>query len=70
MPTISRWGASNPMFQSHLFLMVLYAACVGLVGGVLLKDDRRGQLRAAASIFGGLVGSAILAGWVLYLFPL
>ncbi len=58
------------MLQSHLMLMVLYAACVGAAGGALLKDEPREQLRAGASIFGSLVGAALLAGWILYFFPL
>jgi hypothetical protein len=58
------------MAHAHLFLMVLYAACVAVVGGVLLKDARMEQIRSAGVIFGGLVGSAIVAGWLLYVFPL
>lgn len=58
------------MLQSHLFLMVLYAAFVAVVGGALLKDSRREQVRAGGVIFGSLVGAAIVAGWLLYVFPL
>lgn len=58
------------MFQNHFLLMVVYAAFVGLVGGVLLKDRRSEQLRAGGSIFGGLVGAAVIAGWLLYVLPL
>jgi uncharacterized protein (DUF697 family) len=58
------------MAQSHLFLMGLYAALVAVAGGVLLKDTRREQVRAAGAIFGGLVGAAVLAGWLLYALPL
>ena len=58
------------MMQSHLVLMVLYAALVAVAGGVLLKDTRPAQVRAAGAIFGGLVGAAILAGWLLYVLPL
>lgn len=58
------------MMQSHLFLMVLFAALVAVVGGVLLKDSPREQVRSAGAIFGGLVGAAVVAGWLLYVFPL
>jgi uncharacterized membrane protein YeaQ/YmgE (transglycosylase-associated protein family) len=55
---------------SHLLLMALFAGCVAVVGGVLLKDTLRQQARSAAEIFGSLVGAALLLGWVLYFFPL
>lgn len=58
------------MLHSHLVLMVLYAAFVAVVGGVLLKDVRREQVRTAGVIFGSLVGAAVVAGWLLYVFPL
>jgi hypothetical protein len=58
------------MFESHLLLMVVYAVCVGAAGGALLKDEPREQVRAGASIFGSLVGAALLAGWILYFLPL
>jgi uncharacterized membrane protein YeaQ/YmgE (transglycosylase-associated protein family) len=55
---------------SHLLLMALFAGCVAVVGGVLLKDAARQQARTAAEIFGSLVGAALVLGWVLYFFPL
>jgi preprotein translocase subunit SecG len=58
------------MFQNHLLLMVVYAAFVAVVGGVLLKDRRSEQLRTGGGIFGGLVGAAVIAGWLLYVLPL
>ena len=58
------------MFQSHSFLMVLYTALVGLVGGVLAKDTPSEQMRAGAAIAGSLVGGAVVAGWLFYVFPL
>jgi hypothetical protein len=39
---------------SHLLLMALFAGCVAVVGGVLLKDTLRQQARTAAEIFGSL----------------
>jgi uncharacterized membrane protein len=58
------------MLQSHFFLMVLYAALVGLVGGVLMKETPSEQVRAGAAIAGSLVGGAVAAGWFFYVFPL
>jgi hypothetical protein len=55
---------------SHMLLMALVAACVAVVGGVLLKDTPREQARSAAGIFGSLVGAALVLGWVLYFLPL
>jgi len=56
--------------QSHFLLMVLFAAAIAIVGGTLLRDERRAQVRTGLVIFGTLVGGAIVAGWVLYFFPL
>jgi uncharacterized membrane protein YeaQ/YmgE (transglycosylase-associated protein family) len=55
---------------SHLLLMALFAGCVAVVGGVLLKDTLRQQARSAAEIFASLVGAALVIGWILYFFPL
>ena len=56
--------------QSHFLLMALFAGAVSVVGGTLLKDNIRDQVRVGAAIFGSLVGTAIVAGWILYIFPL
>ena len=55
---------------SHMLLMALYAGCVAVVGGVLLKDAPRAQARSAAEIFGSLVGAALVLGWILYVLPI
>ena len=57
--------------QSHLLLMVLFAACVAVVGGVLLKDTpaRAGPHRRPRSS-AACVGAALVLGWMLYFFPL
>lgn len=55
---------------SHFLLMALFSCCVAVVGGVLLKDTVRQQARAAAGIFGSLMGAAIVLGWILYALPL
>ena len=55
---------------SHALLMALFAACVAVVGGVLLKDTPKEQARSAAGIYGSLVGSALVLGWVLDFLPI
>jgi len=50
--------------------MALYAGCVAVVGGVLLKDAPRQQARSAAEMFGSLVGAALVLGWILYFLPI
>jgi hypothetical protein len=55
---------------SHLFLMALFAGCVAVVGGVLLKETPREQARGAAEIFGSLVGAAFVLGWIIYFLPI
>jgi hypothetical protein len=58
----------NP--ASHLLLMALFAGCVAVIGGALLKDAPREQARSAAGIFGSLVGAGLVLGWILYFLPL
>lgn len=56
--------------QTHLGLLVLFAACVSVVFAVLMRDDPRSQLRFGASLFGAFVGGAVLAGWLMLPFPI
>jgi hypothetical protein len=55
---------------SHVLLMALFAGCVAVVGGVLLKDALRQQARTTAEIFGGLFGVALVLAWILFFLPL
>ena len=55
--------------MSHLNLMVLYAALLGLFFAVLWRRDRREQLKLFLQIFLGLVVGAIVLGWLMYPFP-
>jgi prepilin signal peptidase PulO-like enzyme (type II secretory pathway) len=56
--------------QSHLVLLVVFAFFVSLVFAVLTKDDAREQLRLGSMLFAGFVVAAIVAGWLMYPFPL
>ncbi len=51
---------------SHLGVMVLFAVCVSVVFGVLLRDVPRDQWRLAARIAASLVGGAYALGWIMY----
>ena len=51
---------------SHLGVMILFAACVGTVFGVLQRDDPREQLRFGGKVFAVLVLGAYVLGWVMH----
>ena len=55
---------------SHFWLMVLYAFFVSVVFAVLMKDDRREQIKTAAMMLGAFVVAAYVIGWLMYPFPL
>jgi heme A synthase len=55
---------------SHFLLMVLYAFFVSLVFAVLLRDDRREQLKTGAMMLGAFIAVAYVLGWLMYPFPL
>jgi hypothetical protein len=52
---------------SHLAIMALFAACVSIVFGTLLRDPPAEQLRLGGRIFGALVVGAYAVGWLMYL---
>ena len=52
---------------SHLGVMILFAACVAIVFGTLLRDNLRDELRLAGRIFGGLMIGAYVVGWIMYI---
>jgi undecaprenyl pyrophosphate phosphatase UppP len=52
---------------THLGVMILFAACVSVVFGTLLRETPRDELRMAARIFSALVVGAYALGWVMYL---
>lgn len=55
---------------THLGAMMLFALFVSTVFAALMRDEPREQLRFGLRLFAGLVGGAILAGWLLYPLPL
>lgn len=50
---------------THLGVLLLFAAAVSVVFSVLMREDAAAQLRLGARIFGGLVGGAIVTGWIM-----
>lgn len=51
---------------THLGVMLLFAACVSIVFGTLLRDATRDQVRVATRIFVVLVLGAYALGWLMY----
>jgi len=51
---------------SHLGVMMLFAACVSIVFGTLLRAEPRDQTRLSLRIFGVLVVGAYAVGWLMY----
>jgi hypothetical protein len=58
------------MLVSHFSLLVLFSFFISAVFATLLRDGIREQLRLGGFMFGGLVLSAVLLGWLMYPFPL
>jgi hypothetical protein len=52
---------------SHLGVMVLFAACLSIVFGALMRESPRDEVRLATRIFLALVGGAYVVGWIMYL---
>lgn len=55
---------------SHLLFLVIFAVLVSTVFAVLQKDTPREQIRLALLMTASFIGFALLAGWVMLLFPL
>ena len=55
--------------MSHFLLMVVYAAIVGLFLAVLWKTTARDRVKLFLQIFFGMVGGALLLGWLMLPFP-
>lgn len=57
------------VIHSHILLMAVFAAFVATVGGMLMRDAPRAQVRAGVTIFTSLLGVAFVVGWLLYFLP-
>jgi hypothetical protein len=56
--------------QSHVLLLVLFSLPVSMVFAVLTQEGLKAQLRFGALMFAGLIGCAVVLGWLMYPFPL
>lgn len=56
--------------QSHFLLLVIFSLFVSTIFAVIARDDVRGQMIFGSKMLGGLVGAALLLGWLMYPFPL
>ena len=54
--------------MTHFGIMALFAACVSIVFGTLLRAEAGEQARLALRIFGALVVGAVALGWLMLLF--
>jgi hypothetical protein len=52
---------------SHLGVMVLFAACVSIVFGVLFRDVPNAQVKLGGRIFAALVVGGYALGWLMYI---
>ena len=58
------------MLQSHLLLLVVFAFCVSIVFAALMRDETDEQVRLGAKMFGGMIVTALILGWLMYPFPI
>jgi len=58
------------VLQSHLLLLLIFSACVSIVFAALMREDTTSQLKLAARMFAGLIGAAVIIGWLMFPFPL
>jgi len=55
--------------MSHFFAMVLISLVVSVVFAFTSRNSPRDRVIYGLKMFAGLIGFAILAGWLLYFLP-
>jgi cytochrome bd-type quinol oxidase subunit 2 len=55
--------------KNHLVLMLLFSILTSLVLTLIIKSDRREQVRYFFFLVLAFVGLSVLAGWIMYPFP-
>jgi len=55
--------------RSHLLNLLLYSTLVSAFFGLLLRRERRDQLRLGGVLWATMVGGALLLAWLMYPFP-
>jgi len=58
------------MLNSHLLLLVVFALCVSIVFAALMRDEMDEQVRLGVKMFGGMIVTALILGWLMYPFPI
>jgi len=58
------------MLNSHLLLLVVFALCVSIVFAALMRDEMGEQVRLGVKMFGGMIVTALILGWLMYPFPI
>lgn len=56
--------------MKHLLVMILFAALVAIVFGVVARNSRRERMIYGLKIFAEFIGIGLALAWVLYFFPL
>jgi hypothetical protein len=56
--------------NDHLVLMIVFSLFVSVVFATIMRDDPTEQIRYGAKLFAAFVVGGILAGWILFPFPL
>jgi hypothetical protein len=54
---------------SHLVLMAIYALLLGSFFALLWRHGARPRVKLFLQIFLGMMGGAVLVGWLMYFFP-
>lgn len=55
--------------MKHFLFMVLFAALVAVVFGVVGREGARHRLRYGLKVFGEFVGVGLALAWLLYFVP-
>lgn len=55
---------------SHFFFLLIFSVLVSTIFAVLQKDTVAEQVRFALTMTAGFVAFAVVAGWLMRLFPL
>lgn len=55
--------------MTHLFVMMLFAALVGVVMGLVSRETAKEQLLYGLKVFGEFVVIGLVLAWVLYFLP-
>lgn len=56
--------------QSHFLLMLIFSLCVSAVFAGLMREKPAEQVVLGARMFGGMLGAALVLGWLMYPFPI